>query len=93
VYKRQGLVTTASSANVAQILHHLGIGTLFDHIVTGDDVASPKPDPEGYLRCLSSLHASAATSLAFEDSPTGIRAARAAGLQVMSVIGFPEATA
>jgi beta-phosphoglucomutase len=83
-----GLVTTASRDSTAQLLSHLGIADAFDRIVTGDDVGHAKPDPEGYRRCLSGLRAGAAGSLAFEDSPSGIAAARAAGLEVMIVSGF-----
>jgi beta-phosphoglucomutase len=60
----------------------------FDCIVTGDDVLRAKPDPEGYRNCLRVLHAEATASLAFEDSPNGIAAARMAGLQVLTVSGF-----
>ena len=87
-----GLVTTASGANVRLILAHLGLETAFDSIVTGDDVALPKPAPEGYSRCLRELRASAAASLAYEDSPSGIAAARAAGLGVVIVRAFAVAT-
>jgi len=83
-----GLVTTASRSNAALLLAHLGIADAFDCIVTGDDVALAKPAPDGYQRCLEHLHASAAGSLAFEDSPTGIAAAQAAGLRVHVVSGF-----
>ncbi len=83
-----GLVTTASRGNAALLLAHLGIADAFDCIITGDDVSHPKPAPDGYRRCLEELNASAAGSLAFEDSPTGIAAARAAGLSVLVVNGF-----
>jgi len=83
-----GLVTTASRGNAALLLDHLGIAEAFDCIITGDDVSQPKPAPDGYRRCLEQLHASAASSLAFEDSPTGIAAAQAAGLSVLVVSGF-----
>ncbi len=83
-----GLVTTASRGNAALLLAHLGIAEAFDCIITGDDVARPKPALDGYRRCLEQLHASTANSLAFEDSATGIAAARAAGLSVLVVSGF-----
>jgi beta-phosphoglucomutase len=88
-----GLVTTASRSNANHLLAHLGLADAFDRIVTGDDVVQPKPAPDGYRNCLEALHASAASSLAFEDSPTGIAAARAAGLTVLVVSGFASGTA
>jgi len=86
---RTGLVTSASRANVLPLLTHFGWSEAFDAIVTGDDFSAPKPDPDGYLRCLRMLGCQAALSLAFEDSPIGIAAARAAGLTVLGVLGFP----
>ena len=52
----------------------------FDAIVTGDDVASKKPDPEIYRRVLERLDLPADACIAIEDSENGCRAARAAGL-------------
>jgi beta-phosphoglucomutase len=83
-----GLVTTASRDSTDLLLTHLGLVDAFDCIVTGDDVQRAKPDPEGYRHCLSGLRADATGSLAFEDSPNGIAAARMAGLQVLTVSGF-----
>jgi beta-phosphoglucomutase len=83
-----GLVTTASRENTDLLLTFLGLMNDFDCIVTGDDVLRAKPDPEGYRNCLRVLHAEATASLAFEDSPNGIAAARMAGLQVLTVSGF-----
>ena len=85
---RTGLVTTASRSNTSQLLSHLSLEDAFDRIITGDDVQRPKPDAEGYERCLADLGAIPRKSLAFEDSPTGIAAAKAAGLQVLVVTGF-----
>ena len=50
-----GLVTTASRRNTRTILDHLGLTDTFDQIVTGDDVTSAKPSPDGYLLCLRRL--------------------------------------
>ena len=44
-----------------------------------------KPDPEPYLEGLRRLGADAATSIAFEDSPTGIRSAVGAGLKTIGI--------
>lgn len=88
-----GLVTSASLGNAGPLLAHIGIGDAFDCIITGDDVTRPKPDPDGYLRCLSGLGARAGASLAFEDAPAGIAAACAAGLQVVIISGFAAGSA
>lgn len=54
--------------------------TWFDAIVTGDDVASKKPDPDVYRRVLERLELTADRCIAIEDSENGCRAALAAGL-------------
>ena len=49
-------------------------------IVSSDDVAHGKPDPEGYAKALAVLHVDPADSLVVEDTEAGIAAARAAGV-------------
>ncbi len=52
----------------------------FEVIVTGDDVARKKPDPEVYRRVLERLDLPPAAAVAIEDSENGCRAAVACGL-------------
>lgn len=52
----------------------------FDAFVTGDDVASKKPDPEIYRRVLERLDLAPEACIAIEDSENGCRAAVASGL-------------
>ena len=54
-----------------------------------DDVRRPKPDAEIYLAACERLGCTAARSVALEDSPTGVAAARAAGLYVVGVPSYP----
>lgn len=51
-------------------------------IVSGDEVSSPKPSPEGYLLGAKRLRISPGRCLAIEDSLDGYMAARSAGMQV-----------
>ena len=76
----------------------LGITDYFDIIVTADDVAASKPDPECYqlaFQRLQSAHQSVfskGTTIAIEDTPAGISAAKAAGLMVCAVTNsYPAA--
>ena len=57
----------------------------FDVIVTGDDVARTKPDPEPYLTAAALLEVPAESCAALEDSPTGAASANAAGAMVVAV--------
>ena len=54
---------------------------------SADDVVSPKPSPDLYLAALAKLEIEAGAGLAIEDSPSGVRAARAAGLRVLGFVG------
>jgi pseudouridine 5'-phosphatase len=59
----------------------------FHSIICGDNLAvkKGKPEPDIFLVCAAALELPAADCIAFEDSPTGIKAARAAGMQVVAV--------
>jgi beta-phosphoglucomutase len=88
---RTALVTTASASNVGAILEHFAMRELFDVVVTGDDVARHKPDPEAYRVAAERLAVSAQACLVFEDSEVGMASAIAAGMAVVRV-QFPNAT-
>ncbi len=85
VARQTALVTTSDRHNTDAVLAALGLADAFDTVVTADDVAETKPDPEGYRLALSRLGVGAADALAVEDSPAGLRAALAAGLPVLAV--------
>lgn len=48
----------------------------FDEIVTLDDIVNPKPHPESYQKIIDSFGVNAIDVLAFEDSLSGVRAAK-----------------
>ncbi|HEY0044827.1 MAG TPA: HAD family phosphatase [Allosphingosinicella sp.] len=73
------LVTTASRVSAQAVLRHHRVETLFDTVVTGNDVTRHKPDPEAYRVAAGRLGAAPAECLAFEDSDIGEAAARAFG--------------
>jgi beta-phosphoglucomutase-like phosphatase (HAD superfamily) len=57
---------------------------LFD-VVCARDNGRVKPAPDIYLAALASLGVAADDAIAFEDSPNGIAAAKAAGLMCVAV--------
>lgn len=60
-------------------------------LVTADDVKRGKPDPEPYLKGAELLKVNPADCVVVEDAPAGIRAARAAGMKVISLPStYPE---
>ena len=80
---RLAIASTTTTANVDALLtRHLGSSGLrqFYTIVCGDLVQQKKPAPDIYQLALSTLGLPAERCVAFEDSPNGLRAAKAAGL-------------
>ncbi len=82
---KTALVTTASAVNARAVLAHHRLDNLFDTIVTGNDVARHKPDPQAYHLAAERLGVVASDCLVFEDSGIGIAAATAFGAPVLRV--------
>lgn len=47
-----------------------------DFLIAAEDVAAGKPDPEGYVQAAARLGFSPVETVAFEDAPAGLAAAR-----------------
>lgn len=60
-------------------------GSPFAVLVTGDEVTHGKPHPEPYLRAAELLGVAPRDCVALEDSPTGVRAATAAGVPTVAI--------
>lgn len=80
------LATAAERSNAEWTLEQLGIRKLFDAVVVDRDVARGKPAPDIYLEAMQRLGVEAAQCAVMEDSATGIRAAKGAGLRVIAVV-------
>lgn len=80
-----GLASNAEPANIDFVLDGAGLRGHFDVIVDGHQVERPKPAPDIYLRAAHLLGTPPADCIVFEDSPTGIEAARSAGALVVGV--------
>jgi HAD superfamily hydrolase (TIGR01509 family) len=78
----------ATSADHAWIEEHLGRKALldrFDAIICREDTLRHKPFPEPYLAAVERLGCTPDEAIAIEDSPNGIRSAKAAGLFCVAV--------
>lgn len=83
-----GLVSNSPLVFVQRSLEIVGFDSRFDVVVSAHEVAAPKPAPDPYLEACRRLEVAAGPDVvALEDSPTGVAAARAAGL---TVIGIPS---
>jgi HAD superfamily hydrolase (TIGR01509 family) len=80
------LVTNAPSLNATHMLDMMGLTDCFSVKVTRDDVSRGKPDPLPYLTALDRLGIPAEQAIAFEDSPSGMQAAKGAGLFSFGVL-------
>jgi putative hydrolase of the HAD superfamily len=83
---KKAIVSSSSRAWIDLHLRRLERVFGWDAIVTADgDERRAKPSPTLYLEALDRLDLEADEAIAFEDSPNGIRAARAAGLFCVAV--------
>lgn len=93
-----GLASNSPRAFVERALAQSPVDRdLFAVTLAGDEVLSPKPAPDIYLAACEALGAAPGACVALEDSPSGVRAADAAGMMVVGVpylagIDLPEAT-
>jgi HAD superfamily hydrolase (TIGR01509 family) len=78
------VASSSSGAWVNPHLERLGIDHCFDAVLTGD-LHKAKPDPDLYLAALAALGTEARDAIAFEDTPHGVTAAKAAGLTCVAV--------
>ena len=80
-----GLVTSGSKTRVERDITAAGINTLFKTVVTGDDIKTPKPSPEGLETALRNLNAPADTAVYIGDSSADYEMAKAAGVYFIGV--------
>ena len=81
------IATSGSRPGVDAFLKRSGSRSLFGAILTGDDVAKAKPEPEIYLRSAQQLGLPPDACLVVEDAVSGVQAARAAGAWVVAIPG------
>jgi beta-phosphoglucomutase len=86
-----GLATNAERANVdflldGVLIEGVPLRNYFRAVVDGQQVSHPKPHPDIYLRVAELLGADPRNCIVFEDSHTGVQAARAAGARVVGLL-------
>lgn len=92
VYKDSGkkiaLASTASKINITNILDYFNLNSLFDMILVGEDVVRAKPDPEIFIKIMSTFNISCNNTLIFEDSLVGFQAANASGAKYIKINNY-----
>jgi beta-phosphoglucomutase len=80
-----GLATMSYCPQVQRVLKILDLEHAFDFIASREDVKNGKPDPEIYQLVAAELVIPADECLVIEDTPSGVKAALAAGMWVIAV--------
>ena len=83
---RRVAVTNAPRDNAHLMLNVLKLDTWFEAVVLGEECTRAKPFPDPYLEGLRQLGMEAHETIVFEDSPSGIRAAVAAGIPTIGLL-------
>jgi HAD superfamily hydrolase (TIGR01509 family) len=79
------VASNAEPENVWFILREAKLAPYFRAVVDGHQVRRPKPFPDIYLRAAELLDTPPADCIVFEDSHSGVEAARAAGMRVAGI--------
>ena len=82
---RTGLATMSLREEALPVLSALDLEQSLDVVLAREDVQNPKPDPEIYLTAAERLRVQPGECLVLEDSPNGVRAGVAAGMNVIAV--------
>ena len=79
------VASSTQRLNIEVVLDRIGLQAAFRVIVSAEDVAHGKPDPEVFLKAAERLGLTAGRCIVFEDAHVGIEAAHAAGMKVVAV--------
>jgi HAD superfamily hydrolase (TIGR01509 family) len=79
------LASNAEPENIAFVLKESGLGKYFRVVVDGHQMERPKPFPDIYRRAAELLGEPPGNCIVFEDSYSGVEAARAAGMRVVGI--------
>jgi HAD superfamily hydrolase (TIGR01509 family) len=80
-----GLASSSNRSLIDAALELSGLAELFRVTVSSEEVARGKPSPDVYLEAARRLGVAAGRCAAIEDSHSGIRSAKAAGMRVIAI--------
>lgn len=88
----RAVASSSAPARLALSLSLTGLAERFGpHVHSAAQVARGKPAPDLFLRAAAGLGVAPADCIVIEDSPSGIAAARAAGMRVLGFLGGSHA--
>ena len=79
------VVTNAMRANADAMLGAVGARARFATVIIGEECRRAKPHPDPYLAAMAALDVAPDRAIAFEDSPSGLAAARASGAYTVGI--------
>jgi HAD superfamily hydrolase (TIGR01509 family) len=79
------VVSSSTRDHIERVLDRAGVTALVDHIVASGDTDAHKPEPDPYLAACRLLGTAPARTVGIEDTPTGVRSSRSAGLWTVAV--------
>ncbi len=74
------IASSSLKKNIDLILHKLNLAGFFDLVVSGEDVARGKPEPDIFLKVSTHFSRPAQDCVVIEDSTNGVLAAKSAGM-------------
>ncbi len=80
-----GVASSSNRELIDAVLELSGLGRCFRATVSSEEVARGKPSPDVYLEAARRLGVPAARCAAIEDSHSGIRSAKSAGMRVIAI--------
>ncbi|OOG73315.1 HAD family phosphatase [Algoriphagus sp. A40] len=83
---KTGVATSAPFANLELIASHLDLFPHLESALASEHVSKHKPDPEVYLKTAKNISVDPSNCVVFEDSFSGVSAAKNAGMKVVGVL-------
>ncbi len=81
---KTGLVTLSARTEALHFVNALGLEQSLDVVLAREDVKNGKPAPDIYLLAAEKLGVEPRDCVVIEDSPNGVRAGVAAGMNVVA---------
>ena len=81
----RAIASGATRADIVLMLGLIGLGDAFEIVVSADDVARSKPDPETFRLAAERIGVPPGACLAIEDTAAGLASATSAGMHTLGV--------